>query len=83
MPALQRELEVDDQREIFFCQYCGSKLILEEAIEASSKVKLRLIEARHEEKMQETRLEHERFKHKYALGVGLLDYLLVMQFLLH
>lgn len=60
---------------IFFCQYCGSKLILEEAIEASSKAKLRLIEARHEERMQETRLEHERFKHKYAFGVGLLDYL--------
>lgn len=74
-PHCNGELEVDDQREIFFCQYCGSKLILEEAIEASSKVKLRLIEARHEEKMQETRLEHERFKHKYALGVGLLDYL--------
>jgi len=61
-------LTVEDGLDMFFCKYCGTKIILEGQSDAAYHAKTKLKEYEHEERKQRAEYEHEERiqKEKYA-----------------
>ena len=62
-PNCGGSVEIEDGLDIFFCKYCGNKIILSDMSDAAYKAKAAAMQYRHEEKMQEN--EHKEAKAKW------------------
>ena len=65
-PHCDADLEIKDGLDIFFCQYCGGKIILSGLSKAAYRAKVRVMEMDHEEKLREKEIDQERYKMDYA-----------------
>lgn len=57
-PNCNAVLEAEDDLGTFYCKYCGTKIIMEEQLDAV----VRFREFEHEERMQTAKLSHEQYK---------------------
>lgn len=58
-PDCGAHLETSESTEVFYCQYCGHKFVLDEQVKANIRMREKEREYRHREKMQGERLGHE------------------------
>lgn len=61
-PNCNATLDVEDGLDTFFCKYCGHKILLDGQSEAAYKAKVNVKRMEHEERLQDKRDAHERFK---------------------
>ena len=61
-PHCDADLEIKDGLDIFFCQYCGGKIILSGLSKAAYRAKVRVMEMSHEEKLREKEIDQERYR---------------------
>lgn len=64
-PSCNATLEAEDGLDIFYCKYCGSKIMLEGMSKESYKAKVRVKEMSHKERLKDKELEQERYKMDY------------------
>lgn len=58
-------LEVDDGLDIFFCKYCGHKIMLQGQSKAAYVAKMRIKHMEHKERLQEKRDAQERYRMEF------------------
>lgn len=63
-PNCGSSLEIEDGIDIFFCKYCGHKIMLEGQSNESIRAKVHIKGMEHEEKLADKEYEHERYKMK-------------------
>lgn len=61
-PNCSAELEVEDGLDIFFCKYCGSKIMLGGQSDAAYRAKTRIKGMEHDERMADKKYAHEKYK---------------------
>lgn len=61
-PNCGSSLEIEDGIDIFFCKYCGHKIMLEGQSNESIRAKVHIKGMEHEEKLADKEYEQERFK---------------------
>ena len=61
-PCCGATLDVNDELDIFYCKYCGSKLIAEDLDKGRLKARLKIYELQQQERMQQS--EHEFQQHE-------------------
>lgn len=59
-PNCDADLKIEDGVDTFYCEYCGSKIVLEGQSESSVEAKLRIRELEYQERIKE--LEQERYR---------------------
>ena len=64
-PNCGAPLEIEDGLDTFFCKYCGNKILLEGQTKAAYKAKAHIKYMEHEERLQDKRYSHERFKMEF------------------
>lgn len=64
-PNCGASLDVEDGLDTFFCKYCGHKILLEGQSQAAYEAKVRVKHMEHEERLQDKRDSHERFKMEF------------------
>lgn len=65
-PNCGGSLDIEDGLDIFYCKYCGYKILLENQSEAAYNAKVRVKHMEHKERLQEKRNEHkERLQERY------------------
>lgn len=57
-PSCNADLEIEDGINLFFCKYCGSKIMLEGQSKASINAKVKIKEFEHRERLQNNEFEH-------------------------
>ncbi|MBO7364349.1 MAG: hypothetical protein J6U26_03350, partial [Lachnospiraceae bacterium] len=58
-PSCDANLEVDSEREFFFCSYCGCRIMVHDTDMVNARVRIKEME--HEERMQQNEHEQERY----------------------
>ena len=58
-------LEVDDGLDIFFCKYCGHKIMLQGQSKAAYDAKVRVKHMEHKERLQEKRDAQDRYRMEF------------------
>ena len=61
-PNCSAPLEIEDGLDIFYCKYCGYKIMIEGQTDATINAKVHLKNMEHQEKMQDKKYSHERYK---------------------
>ena len=61
-PNCGSSLEIEDGIDIFFCKYCGQKIMLEGQSKEAIKAKVSIKGMEHEENLADKKYEHERYK---------------------
>ncbi|MBQ6832735.1 MAG: hypothetical protein IJO28_08920 [Oscillospiraceae bacterium] len=65
-PNCGATLDIEDGLDTFFCKYCGYKILLEGQSKAAYEAKVCVKHMEHEERLQDKRDSHERFKMEFA-----------------
>lgn len=60
-PNCGAKLEIEDGLDIFFCKYCGHKILLEGQSRAAYQAKVRIKQMDHKERLQDKRNAQERY----------------------
>lgn len=58
-------IETEDGLDMFYCKYCGHKIVLESQSPAAYKAKTKIKRMKHEEKLQDKQNAHERYKMEF------------------
>ena len=58
-PNCLADLEIEDEINIFYCKYCGGKIVLEGQSKASINAKVKIKEFEHRERIRDKELEHD------------------------
>lgn len=61
-PNCGASLDIEDGLDTCYCKYCGYKIILTGQSDQAYRSKTRILGMRHDERMLDKELEHERFK---------------------
>lgn len=61
-PNCSAPLEIEDGLDIFYCKYCGYKIMIEGQTDATINAKVHFKNMEHQEKMQDKKYSHERYK---------------------
>lgn len=61
-PNCDAALEIEDGIDIFFCKYCGYKIILTDQSNAVYRAKTRIKGMEHDERMADKKYGHEKYK---------------------
>lgn len=61
-PNCDGNIEVEDGLDIFFCKYCGYKIVLEGQSDEAYRAKTRIKDMEHDERMRDKKYAHERYK---------------------
>ena len=61
-PNCGSSLEIEDGIDMFFCKYCGHKIMLEGQSKEALKAKVSIKGMEHEETLADKMYEHERYK---------------------
>jgi len=64
-PNCTARLEVEDGLDIFFCKYCGHKILLEGQSEAAYDAKVRVKQMEHKERLQDKHDAQERYRMEF------------------
>lgn len=60
-PNCDGSLEIEDELDTFFCQYCGYNVILDEQSDSAIQAKVKMKQMEHEKNMQEKEHQQERY----------------------
>lgn len=63
-PNCGGHLTVEDGLDIFFCKYCGYRIVLEGQSDAAYRAKTRIHGMAHDERMADKKYEHEKYRIK-------------------
>ena len=61
-PHCGSNLTVDDGLDTFYCQYCGTKIMMDGLSEAAYKAKTKVKDMQHQEVMQDKKIDLKKFK---------------------
>lgn len=61
-PNCGAPVEIENDLDVFFCKYCGYKIILEGQTDAVINAKVRLKDMEHKEKMWDKKYNYEKYK---------------------
>lgn len=61
-PNCSAPLEIEDGLDVFYCKYCGYKIMIEGQTDATVNAKMHFKNMEHQEKMQDKKYSHERYK---------------------
>lgn len=64
-PKCNANLDVEDGIDMFFCKYCGTKILLDGQSRAAYTAKVRIKHMEHEEKLQDKRYAQERYRMEF------------------
>lgn len=64
-PSCGASLDVEDGLDIFFCKYCGYKILLQGQSKAAYDAKVRVKHMEHKERLQEKRDAQERYRMEF------------------
>lgn len=64
-PNCNGTIEAEDGLDMFYCKYCGHKIVLENQSPAAYKAKTKVKRMEHEERLQDKQNAHERYKMEF------------------
>lgn len=76
-PNCGATLDVEDGLDTFFCKYCGHKILLEGQSKAAYEAKVHIKNMEHEERLQDKRDLHERYKMEFEQKDQIKSFLII------